>query len=167
MLKNKASDIAVCPGTFDPVTSGHLDIIDRAAGIFDKVIIAVTNNPSKKPLFSIDKRVELLNSSISGRERIEVDIFDNLLVDFCNKRSASIIVKGLRAISDFESEFMMAQMNTRLNSNIETIFLTANSEFSYLSSSAVKEIAKYGGSVKGLVPEIVEKALKAHYANQV
>lgn len=167
MNGSKHSNVAVCPGTFDPVTSGHIDIINRATGIFSKVIVAVASNPAKQPVFSLGKRLELLKDSIGDNSRVEIDSFDELLVDFCNKRNAGIIIKGLRAISDFEFEFMMAQMNTRLNNDVETMFLMANPEFSYLSSSAVKEIAKYDGSVKGLVPENVEKALKAHYAIQV
>lgn len=167
MTERNIDNIAVCPGTFDPVSLGHLDIINRAAKIFGNVIVAVTDNPAKKPLFSTEQRLDFLKESLNPKEGTEIDSFTGLLVDFCNKRKASIIIKGLRAISDFEYEFMMAQMNTRLDKNIETVFLVANPEFSYLSSSAIKEIAKYGGSVKGLVPEYVEKELKAHYSIQV
>lgn len=156
---------AVYPGTFDPVTSGHLDIIKRTSKIFDKAIIAITDNSLKKPVFTLDKRSALVKQSIpESLTNIEIDSFNGLLVDFCNRQNANIIIKGLRAVSDFEYEFMMAQMNTRLNKNIETLFMMASPEYAYLSSSAVKEIARYGGSIKGLVPSAVEKALKSHYS---
>lgn len=150
---------AVCPGTFDPATSGHIDIIERASRIFNEVIVAVSHSPRKKPLFDVETRIDFLRSATSRFSNVSVDSFDGLLVDFCNKNEAKIIIKGLRAISDFENEFMMAQMNSRLEKGIETIFMMASPEYSYLSSSVVKEISGYGGTVTGLVPASVEEKL--------
>lgn len=149
--------IAVCPGSFDPVTSGHLDIINRASSLFDEVIVAVAINPRKTPSFSIDERMDFIRRSSADIENVSIDSFDKLLVDFCKQKKARIIVKGIRAVSDFEYEFMMAQMNLTLESNIETVFFMADPKYAYLSSSAVREIAQYGGSIKGLVPENIEK----------
>lgn len=149
--------IAVCPGSFDPVTSGHLDIIKRASSLFDEVIVAVAINPRKTPSFSIDERMDFIRRSSADIENVSIDSFDKLLVDFCKQKKARIIVKGIRAVSDFEYEFMMAQMNLILESNIETVFFMADPKYAYLSSSAVREIAQYGGSIKGLVPENIEK----------
>lgn len=150
---------AVCPGTFDPATSGHIDIIERASRIFKEVIVAVSQSPGKEPMFNLETRINFLRSATNGLSNVSVDSFDGLLVDFCNKNEAKIIIKGLRAISDFENEFMMAQMNSRLEKGIETIFLMASTDYSYLSSSVVKEISGYGGTVKGLVPVSVEEKL--------
>jgi len=135
-------DICICPGSFDPVTNGHLDIIDRASKMFDKVIVAVGNNERKNYTFSIDERLEFLNCALRGRDNIKVTSFTGLLVDFARKENARVIVKGLRALSDFEYEFQMALLNKNLDADIETLFMMTNVKYSYLSSSAVKEIAK-------------------------
>jgi pantetheine-phosphate adenylyltransferase len=155
--------IAVCPGSFDPVTYGHLDIIHRAAGIFDKVIVAVSNNSSKTPLFSIDERVRLLREVTQGIPNVEVDSFSDLLINYMRQKNAHVIVKGLRAVSDFEYEMQMASLNHKLSDNIETFFMMTSPQYSYLSSSIVKEIARYKGPVSDLVPETVEQALREKF----
>lgn len=152
----------IVPGTFDPVTSGHLDIIERAAPLFDELIIGVAHSPQKNggPLFSIDERVELLEEATSHLSNLTVHPFDTLLVDFAESEGASVIIKGLRAVTDFEREFQMAALNWRLDAKVETMFIMAVPEFMFLSSSAVREIAKHGGSVRGLVPDNVAEALE-------
>lgn len=158
--------IAVCPGSFDPITTGHLDIIERASVMFAKVIVGVAINPAKKPLFGIDDRVDMAKEAITAaidRANIEVEAFDSLLIEFANKHEARVIVKGLRAVTDFEHEFQMAQLNRVMAPSIETIFLMANAPYTYLSSSAIREIAYYGGNIKGLVPENVELRLSRHF----
>lgn len=158
----------VVPGTFDPVTSGHLDIIERAAVIFDDLVVGVALSPDKGggPLFSIEERVGLIQRVTAKLGNVSVRPFDTLLVNFAEEVGASVIVKGLRAVTDFEREFQMAALNWRLDSDIETMFIMAVPEYSYLSSSAVKEIAMHGGSVRGLVPDEVVEALdrKLHKA---
>lgn len=158
---------AVVPGTFDPVTSGHLDIIERAAGIFDDVIVGVAHSPQKNggPLFSVDERVALVEQAVSRLANVSVRPFDTLLVDFANEVEATVIVKGLRAVTDFEREFQMAALNWRLDSHIETTFIMAVPEYMYLSSSAVREIARHRGAVRGLVPEHVAEALVTKLKN--
>ncbi|MCW2893224.1 MAG: pantetheine-phosphate adenylyltransferase [Trebonia sp.] len=153
----------VCPGSFDPVTNGHLDIIGRAAGLHDEVIVAVLINITKKSLFTVDERVEMLTEVTKGYGNVRVERFHGLLVDFCAAQGINAIVKGLRAVSDFEYEMQMAQMNYRL-AEIETLFMTTNPLYSFLSSSLIKEIAKYGGDVSGLVPESVLGRLHARLA---
>lgn len=149
---------AVCPGSFDPVTMGHLDIIERAASRFDRLVVAVVQNPSKHPLFSPQERMQLLKETTSHLDNVEVDTFTGLLVAFCRERDVRVIVKGLRAVSDFEYELQMAQMNQRLG-DVETLFMSTSPEWSYLSSSLVKEVARLGGSVEGVVPPMVAEAL--------
>jgi len=151
--------IGVYPGSFDPVTNGHLDIIERASKLFDKLIVAVLINSNKSPMFSVEKRLEFLRESCKGINNIEVASFDGLLIEFMKKKNANTIIKGLRAVSDFEYEFQMALMNRKLNPEIETIFMMTSNKYSYLSSSLIKEVAKFGGCVKGLIPEVVEKEL--------
>lgn len=151
--------IAVYPGSFDPPTKGHLDIIQRGAAIFDEVIVAVLNNSSKKCVFTLEERVELLRECVKDIENVKVESFSGLLIDYCNKEHISAIIRGLRAVSDFEYELQMAQMNRSLNKNVETIFLTTSTKYSFLSSSIVKEVAKYNGDISNLVSENVEKAL--------
>jgi pantetheine-phosphate adenylyltransferase len=153
----------VCPGSFDPVTNGHLDVINRAARLHDEVIVAVLINITKKSLFTVDERVELLGEVTKGYGNVRVERFHGLLVDFCAANGVNAIVKGLRAVSDFEYEMQMAQMNYRL-AKVETLFMTTNPLYSFLSSSLVKEIAKYGGDVSGLVPEQVLGPLQARLA---
>ncbi|MGH2629096.1 MAG: pantetheine-phosphate adenylyltransferase [Actinomycetota bacterium] len=149
---------ALCPGTFDPVTNGHLDIIDRASQTFGSVVVAVLENPSKQPMFGIDERVEMLEKACAGMAGVEVVGFKGLLVEFARSRGNSVIVKGLRAVSDYEFEIQMAQMNHRLG-RVETLFMPTNPSWSFLSSSLVKEVARFGGDVEGLVPELVRSRL--------
>lgn len=150
---------AVCPGSFDPVTSGHIDVIERAARVFGEVIVAVAPNPGKRTLFTVSERVDMLRESVGHLANVRVDAFDGLLVDYVRSQGASVIVKGLRAVSDFEIEFQMALMNRNLAPGIETVFMMTGAEYSYLSSSIVKEIAAMGGSISGLVPDVVESKL--------
>ncbi len=149
---------ALCPGTFDPVTNGHLDIIGRAADTFDTVIVSVLENPSKSPLFTLDERVALLNEALADRPNVRVDSFRGLLVDHAKQQGASVLVKGLRAVSDYEYEIQMAQMNERIG-GMETLFMATSPKWSFLSSSLVKEVFHLGGDVEGLVPDHVRKAL--------
>ena len=150
---------AVYPGSFDPVTNGHLDIIKRASKIFDTLYVAILENSAKSPAFSMDERVELLKKVTADMDNVVIDKFSGLLVDYAQSVDAHVIIKGLRAVSDFEYEFQMALMNRNLNRNIETLFMTTNEKYSYLSSSIVKEVAKHQGSLKGLVPENLEKII--------
>lgn len=146
---------AVYPGSFDPVTNGHLDIILRASKIFDNLIVAVVKNHSKTPLFSVQERMDFLKRVTSDIPNVEVDHFDGLLVNYLKKRNAQVIVKGLRAISDFEYEFQMALLNRKLDPQVETLFMMTNHRYSYLSSSMVKEIGRLGGCIRDLVPDII------------
>jgi pantetheine-phosphate adenylyltransferase len=155
----------VCPGSFDPVTNGHLDIISRAAVLHDEVVVAVLINITKKSLFTVDERVDMLSEITKGYGNVRVDRFHGLLVDFCTANGITAVVRGLRAVSDFEYEMQMAQMNYRL-AKVETLFMTTNPQFSFLSSSLIKEIAKYGGDVSGLVPEPVLGRLQARLAEE-
>ncbi len=147
--------IAVCPGSFDPVTHGHVDIIKRAAKMFDKVIVAVLVNMEKKPWFTIEERTELLRKATAGIDNVEIIGFNGLLVEFAREHGANVIVKGLRAVSDFEYEFQMALTNSKLNNEIETVFLTTSAENMYLSSSIVKQVGNFGGDISPFVPECV------------
>lgn len=155
--------VAICPGTFDPVTTGHLDIIERATSLYDQVVVGVVENPPKKLLFSPEERVKLVKDAVAGYKNVMVEAFDCLLVEFARKHGASTIIKGLRAVTDFEHEFQMAQLNRELDQSIETVFMMASPKFAYLSSSAVKEIAEYGGTIKGLVPAEVETSLSRRF----
>jgi len=155
---------AICPGSFDPITSGHVDIITRASLVYDRVIIGVAKHPPKRPLFSAEDRLRFVEAVISGKEGVVGEIFDSLLIEFAQAHKANTIIRGLRAISDFEHEFQMAQLNRKLDSSIETVFMMASPEYGYLSSSAVKEIAAYGGCIEGLVPPEVEEALQRMYS---
>lgn len=150
---------ALCPGTFDPVTNGHVDVLERAAGMFDRVVVAVIGNPGKQPLFTAEERVSMLEEAVSGFSNVEVDSFDGLLVDYARDRGVGLIVKGLRAVTDFDYELQMAQMNRHL-SGIETCFVPTSPQWSYLSSSLVKEVAQLGGDVGALVPTHVLPLLK-------
>ncbi|MBR2405284.1 MAG: pantetheine-phosphate adenylyltransferase [Clostridia bacterium] len=152
--------IAVYPGSFDPMTNGHLDIIKRAAKTFDKVYVAILTNSAKKPCFSLEQRIDWLTRATADLGNVEIDSFSGLLVNYANQIGASIIIKGLRAVSDFEYEFQMALTNRALSPNIETMFLMTNGKYSYLSSSIVKEIAKLGGSLSGLVPDFMIEEVK-------
>ncbi len=153
----------VYPGSFDPITSGHLDIIERAAALFDKVTVAVLVNKNKKPAFSIEKRMEFIRKSTVHLPSITVDSFSGLLVDYMKKLDANLIIRGLRAISDFEYEFQSAAMNAKLAKNMETIFLMTDISHSFLSSSMVKEIASHGGDITGLVPKEIAQDVKKYF----
>lgn len=155
-----STKIAVYPGTFDPPTNGHLDIINRATHIFDKLIIAVSNNPSKQPMFDISERVAMLQEIFGGNERVEIMSFSKLLIDFVQKQNAIAIVRGLRAVSDFEYELQLASFNAHLNPNIETVFFMAKDENLFVSSSIIKEVARFSGDVSRKVPPAVWKRLK-------
>ena len=154
---------AIYPGSFDPVTNGHLDVIERARKLFDEVIVAVAHNDEKQALFSLEDRLELLNSSVGKTANVRIAQFDGLLVEFAAAQSASAVVRGLRAVSDFEFEFQMALMNRKLNSAVETIFLMPKEEYTYLSSRIIKEIARLGGDVSSFVPPMVAKALASKF----
>ncbi len=151
---------AIYPGTFDPITNGHSDLVARAARLFDQVIVAVAANPAKTPEFSLDERVRLARSVLGEISNVEVCGFDTLLADFAQARGARVILRGLRAVSDFEHEFQLAGMNRRLAPEIETLFLTPAEQYTYISSSLVREIAKFGGDVAPFVPEAVQAALR-------
>jgi pantetheine-phosphate adenylyltransferase len=151
---------AIYPGSFDPVTNGHLDVIDRARKLFDQVIVAVAHNDEKQALFSLDERLMYLRETVGTVERVRVAQFEGLLVDFARAEKAHAVIRGLRAVSDFEFEFQMALMNRKLESDLETIFLMPKEEYTYLSSRMVKEIARLGGDVSQFVPGIVAKALR-------
>lgn len=165
-MSDKSERIAIVPGSFDPITNGHIDVIERAAYIFDKVIVGVAVNPEKSPLFTIEERVAFIEEVFNNSDKIIVKPYDKLLVDFARENGARIIIRGLRAVSDFEREFQIAQFNKKLDPSIETFFLMSSPTYMYLSSSAVKEIALYGGCVRGLVPHHVEKALNKVFKRQ-
>jgi len=155
--------IAIYPGTFDPITNGHLDLVKRALRTFDEVIVAVAPSLKKQPLFSLKERLRLIHAAVKGLKRARVEEFHNLLVDYVQESNGVAILRGLRAISDFEYELQLAHMNRRLNKNIETVFMMPSLEYGYLTSSIIKEIASFGGSVTGLVPAEVEVALKRKF----
>jgi len=151
---------AIYAGTFDPVTYGHIDLIERALRIFDEVIVAVANNPAKRPLFTIEERLKLLRSSVGRKKGIHIDSFGGLLVDYASDKNVKVIIRGIRALSDFEFEFQMALSNRKLNSKIETIFLMPHESYAYLSSRLIKEVVSLGGDVSFFVPPCVSRALK-------
>jgi pantetheine-phosphate adenylyltransferase len=159
---NPETRIAVCPGSYDPITNGHLDVIQRSAELFDEVVVAVVNLSTRKnqPLFGIDERIGFIESATSDLENVRAEPFDILVVDFARKAGAKAIVKGLRAISDFEYEFEMVQLNRRQAPDIDTLYLMASPQYSFLSSSGIKELAMFGGAIDELVPERVSKRLK-------
>lgn len=154
---------AVYPGSFDPITNGHLDIIERASRVYDKVVVGVLNNANKKPLFTVEERIELIETVTSHINNIEVDSFDGLLVDFAKSKGAAVIVKGLRTVADFEYEFQMALLNKALNPEYETMFLMTDTKYSYISSSMVKELAGFHGDLTGLVPYEIINMIKQKY----
>jgi pantetheine-phosphate adenylyltransferase len=158
------STLAVYPGSFDPLTNGHVDIITRGARLFDRIVVAILLNVDKAPLFSPDERVEIARAVFADLPNVEVDTFDGLLVDYVQKRGAQVIVRGLRAVSDFEYEFQMALMNQRLNHNIETVFMMPAEQYTYISSRMIKEVFSLGGQVHGLVPDMVEERLRRKLA---
>jgi pantetheine-phosphate adenylyltransferase len=155
------TSIAIYPGSFDPVTNGHLDLIERGEKMFDLLIVAVLQNSEKQPLFSVQERVEMLQEVTKQWSGVEVDVFDGLLVDYARKRGAGVILRGIRAVSDYEYELQMALMNRKLEPRLETVFMLPGLSYSYLSSKLVREIAQLGASLKGLVPPVVEERLRA------
>lgn len=158
--------IGICPGSFDPVTLGHLDIIERATKIFDKVIVAVLNNPSKQTSFTVEERIGLMQRATAHIPQVKVDFFEGLLADYTRLCGGAAIVRGLRAVSDFEYEFQMALTNQKLNKNMETVFLTSNSDNMFLSSSVVKDIARFGGDISTLVPSSILKDIQLRLCNK-
>ncbi|CAM3924044.1 phosphopantetheine adenylyltransferase [Bacillus cereus] len=157
------TSIAISSGSFDPITLGHLDIIKRGAKVFDEVYVVVLNNSSKKPFFSVEERLELIKEATKDIPNVKVDSHSGLLVEYAKMRNANAILRGLRAVSDFEYEMQITSMNRKLDENIETFFIMTNNQYSFLSSSIVKEVARYGGSVVDLVPPVVERALKEKF----
>ncbi len=151
--------IAVYPGTFDPITNGHIDVVQRATELFPKVIVLVARNPAKTPMFSDEERVEMIKEIFRHNKRVSVDVFDGLLVDYARKHRASVLVRGLRAVSDFEYEFQMALTNRKLDSGIDTVFLMPHARYTYLNSSIVREVARFGGDVSAFVPNNVRRRL--------
>jgi len=155
--------IAVYPGSFDPITNGHLDIIERGRKLFEKFIVAILRNPHKLPLFSVEERAQMIQEVVQDFENVEVAVFEGLLVKFAQEKGCKVIVRGLRAISDYEYETQLAVINRKMFPEIETIFLPTSTEYSYLNSTVVKEIARFGGCVKGLVPPVVERKLRERF----
>ena len=155
--------IAIYPGTFDPITNGHLSVLDRALKIFDKLVIAILTNPGKEPLFTLEERINMIKEAVQDGANIEVDSFDGLLVDYVIRKDANVIVRGLRALSDFEYEFQTALMNRKLNRDVQSIFLMTDYKWFYTSSTIIKEAASFNGDVSGLVPEMVNQKLKQKF----
>jgi len=156
--------IAIYPGSFDPVTNGHIDIVKRGLQIFDRIIVAILTNPGKSFLFTLEERLEMLRHSLQDFPAVEIDTFGGLLMDYAARRKACGVLRGLRAMSDFEYEFQMALMNRRLNRNIQTVFLMTGLKWIYTSSSIIKQAAQFGGNIEGMVPKLVEEKLKQRYA---
>jgi pantetheine-phosphate adenylyltransferase len=163
---NKSPQVAVYPGTFDPVTHGHTDLVTRAARVFDHVIVAIAESPHKTPFFTLERRIELAQSQLSGLENISIVGFSNLLVDFVLESDASVIVRGLRAVSDFEYEFQLASMNRNLCASVETMFLTPDEKFGFISSTLVREVARLNGDVSQFVGPEIEQALKQQFNSE-
>jgi pantetheine-phosphate adenylyltransferase len=159
---NLRTGVAICPGSFDPPTNGHIDVIERGAKHLQHVVVAVIANPSKQPMFSLQERTEMLEKALAHVSNTEVESFDGLLVDLARDRGITLIVKGLRAVSDYDYELQMAEMNAALMPGLDTMFVTAKPEWAFLSSSLVKEVSRFGGSVDGLVPDHVASALAEH-----
>jgi pantetheine-phosphate adenylyltransferase len=156
--------LAIYPGTFDPITNGHLDLVRRALPLFDHLIVAVGQNPGKRPLFDAAERVALARESLGGLDRVEIEMFDGLLAEFAKEKGAVAIIRGLRAVSDFEFEFQMALMNRRLAPEIETVYLMPNEKYTYLSSALIKDVARHGGDVSRFVPEAVVRILREKFS---
>jgi pantetheine-phosphate adenylyltransferase len=166
MTTPESKRLAVYPGTFDPITNGHLDILRRSLAVFDEVIVAIATNPRKQPLFTMEERTAFIRDAIAGDDgegRVSFDGFDGLLVDYCRARGARCIVRGLRAMADFEYEFQFAHMNRRLAPEVDSVFFMTDERHHYVSSSLVKEVARFGGDISGLVPPAVERALQAKF----
>jgi len=166
MRKDKMGKMAIYPGSFDPITNGHLSILRRALTMFDTITVAVASNPVKKALFTLDERIEMIRESIKNDDKVFVDTFSGLLVDYVAEKKTNIILRGMRALSDFEYEFQMSLMNRKLNKNIQTIFMMTDYKWFYTSSTIIKEAASLGGTINGLVPEIVCQKLKDKFGYQ-
>jgi len=156
---------AIYPGSFDPVTNGHVDIVERGLNIFDKIIVAILRNPAKEALFTIEERKEMIETSLNRNSNVEIAVFDGLLVDYAKKRNAVAILRGMRAVSDFEYEFQLALMNRKLNREIQTVFLMTGLRWIFISSSIIKEAASFGGNINGMVPPIVSRKLKEKFGS--
>ncbi len=156
---------AIYPGSFDPVTNGHVDIVERGLNIFDKIIVAILRNPAKEALFTVEERKEMIETSLNRNSNVEIDVFDGLLVDYAKKRNAVAILRGMRAVSDFEYEFQLALMNRKLNREIQTVFLMTGLRWIFISSSIIKEAASFGGNINGMVPPIVSRKLKEKFGS--
>ena len=156
---------AIYPGSFDPVTNGHVDIVERGLKIFDKIIVAILRNPTKEALFTVEERKEMIETSLNRNSNVEIDVFDGLLVDYAKKRNAVAILRGMRAVSDFEYEFQLALMNRKLNREIQTVFLMTGLRWIFISSSIIKEAASFGGNINGMVPPIVSRKLKEKFGS--
>ena len=154
---------AIYPGSFDPVTNGHVDIVERGLNLFDKIIVAILRNPAKEALFTVEERKEMIETSLNRNSNVEIDVFDGLLVDYAKKRNAVAILRGMRAVSDFEYEFQLALMNRKLNREIQTVFLMTGLRWIFISSSIIKEAASFGGNINGMVPPIVSRKLKEKF----
>ncbi len=165
MTQPQSGVVAIYPGSFDPITSGHLDVIERGSRMFSRVIVAILQNEAKQPLFSVPERMEMLRESLGGFTGVEIDTFQGLLADYARAKGAGVILRGIRAISDYEYELQMALMNRRLHPGLETIFLPAAESFSFISSRMVKEVISLGGNISGLVPPLVEDRLKQRIAS--
>ena len=155
--------LAIYPGSFDPITNGHVNLIERGLKVFDKLVVAIANNVRKTPLFTIAERKEMIREAVGNTDKIEIDTFDGLLVDYATTRAPAVVLRGLRAISDFEFEFQMAHMNRRLQPELETVFMMTGEDHFYVSSQIVREVASFGGSVSGLVPSNVEQRLREKF----
>jgi len=166
-LPRKPSSIAIYPGSFDPITNGHLDLIQRGSRLFDKLIVSILRHDAKEPLFTVEERIEMLREVVHVYPNVDVDSFDGLLVDHAAQRSATVLLRGIRAISDYEYELQMALMNRRLNPALETVFLLSNEAYSFISSRLVKEVFGLGGNITGLVPASVEARLKRRLAKTI
>ena len=166
-MPRKPPSIAIYPGSFDPITNGHLDLIQRGSRLFDKLIVSILRHDAKEPLFTVEERIEMLREVVHVYPNVEVDSFDGLLVDHASQRSATVLLRGIRAISDYEYELQMALMNRRLNPALETIFLMSNEAYSFISSRLVKEVFGLGGNISGLVPPSVEARLQRRLAKTI
>ena len=163
MATTSTTVVGIYPGSFDPITYGHLDLIERGARLVDQLVVAILQNERKKPLFSVEERMEMLSEVVRPFQNVVVDCFNGLLVDYASRRGARVILRGIRAVSDYEYELQMALMNRRMSSRVETVFMLPAETYSYLSSRLVKEISRFGGSVRGLVPPAVERRLRAKF----
>ncbi len=166
MTDAAAVRLAIYPGSFDPLTNGHLSLIQRGLKMFDKIVVALAVNPKKTPLFTVDERKQLILGAVANDPRVEVDDFQGLLVEYARRRQINVVLRGLRAVSDFEFEFQLANMNRKLNADVETVFMMTGEDYFYVSSNLVREVASHGGNIEGLVPPNVLTALKAKYAKK-